>query len=69
MREAVDTRENKKMNIYFSRIRDNKSKILNLYNDGKTIKEISKETGLGKDFVSNVLSLFMDEVKYNAKSK
>lgn len=68
MREAVDTRENKKMNLYFSRIRDNKSKILNLYNDGKTIKEISKETGLGKDFVSNVLSLFMDEVKY-AKSK
>lgn len=68
MREAVDTRENKKMNLYFSKIRDNKSKILNLYNDGKTIKEISKETGLGKDFVSNVLSLFIDEVKY-AKSK
>ena len=68
MREAVDTRENKKMNLYFSKIRDNKSRILNLYNDGKTIKEISKETRLGKDFVSNVLSLFVDEVKY-AKSK
>lgn len=36
----------------------NKDKIISLYQQGYSIKEISREVGLGKDFVSSILFLF-----------
>lgn len=42
----------------FERIIQNSGKIIELWNNALSIKEIAKQLGLGKDFVSNVITLY-----------
>ena len=39
-------------------IYNNKKKILELYDKGYTILDISKEIGIGKDAISSILKIF-----------
>lgn len=42
----------------YQRIIDNKKQIIKFYNDGLNIEQVAKKTGLGRDFVSIVLTIF-----------
>ena len=38
------------------------SEVLDLYEDGQTLSDIAKETGLGIDIVSNIVSMDCDDI-------
>lgn len=42
----------------YQRVIDNKKKIIDAYSQGLNIEEVAKKTGLGRDFVSIVLTIF-----------
>lgn len=57
--KKVEKQRNKKfVSLTMERVYKNKDKIISLYKDGLSIKEVAKEVSAGKDFVSDVLKLF-----------
>ena len=57
--KKVEKQRNKKfVSLTMEHIYKNKDKIISLYNEGLSIKDVAKEVGAGKDFVSGVLKLF-----------
>lgn len=54
----IKKRDDKVANKTCQKIIDNKDVIINLYKKGYSIKEISNEIHLGRDFISSILILF-----------
>ena len=57
-KEKLAERSEKQFSKWVSRILENKKEILRLYDLGYSVKEITQELSLGRDFVTEVLQLY-----------